>query len=456
MIHHLKAEFQATTRNLSVATKLSAAAGLAVLLCFSLVGALLSWRTQAVLTTETLETLADHASMSVDMLSTFNRQLDNEVQVIGASLEGYFSGEFVLDETHPVAVANTQVPGLLVGGRPILPGSPGLERFSQLTKALATIFVRRGDDLVRIATTVTNDSGQRPIGVALDRANPAHAALLSGRDYSGKVILFGRQVYAHYKPIRDVSGSVVGAFFVGLDFTDALAGLKTRVKAITVGTTGYIYAIDATPGPSAGTLAIHPKQEGQNILAAKDGDGREYIKEMLEKKHGVIHYPWLDIEAHDSTARMRVEAYVQFKEWNWVVAVGSYSEEFAGPARQVRNLIVVSSLCAALVLSWLLITLSRRMVRQPVERAVEVAQAIARGDLDGDIVVESKDEMGRLLAAMASMRERLRDFVDAQEQLARLHNVEGKVSARLGQAQFPGAYGLIAGGVNKLLDHHRK
>ena len=42
-------------------------------------------------------------------------------------------------------------------------------------------------------------------------------------------------------------GKVVGALFVGLDFSRELGELKARIKHIKVGETGYIYALDATP-----------------------------------------------------------------------------------------------------------------------------------------------------------------------------------------------------------------
>lgn len=51
-----------------------------------------------------------------------------------------------------------------------------------------------------------------------------------------------------------------------------------------IGDTGYFYALDAREGKNLGTLIIHPSKEGQIILDSKDSSGREFIKEILERK----------------------------------------------------------------------------------------------------------------------------------------------------------------------------
>jgi len=59
------------------------------------------------------------------------------------------------------------------------------------------------------------------------------------------------------------------------------------------------------------------------------------------------------------------------------------------------------------LLAWRII----RSVRRPIEGAIAVAERIARGDLSGQVRVESSDEVGRLLQAVALMQQRLRELV---------------------------------------------
>jgi methyl-accepting chemotaxis protein len=65
------------------------------------------------------------------------------------------------------------------------------------------------------------------------------------------------------------------------------------------------------------------------------------------------------------------------------------------------------SMFLALFIGWLL----ARMITRPVNQALEVAMAMAEGDLSRDVQVPGKDEIGRMLEAMSDMIVRLRDVV---------------------------------------------
>ena len=80
----------------------------------------------------------------------------------------------------------------------------------------ATLFVKNGDDFVRVATTLAkpNKTG-RAIGTVLD-TGPFLDALKSGKAYNGEVSLFSKPYIASYEPITDASGAVLGAYFVGV------------------------------------------------------------------------------------------------------------------------------------------------------------------------------------------------------------------------------------------------
>jgi hypothetical protein len=79
----------------------------------------------------------------------------------------------------------------------------------------ATIFVKSGDQFVRVATTVKKEDGTSAVGSALDANSPAIAKLNKGEAYSGDATVFGKTYDAGYEPIKDASGAVIGAYFVG-------------------------------------------------------------------------------------------------------------------------------------------------------------------------------------------------------------------------------------------------
>jgi hypothetical protein len=81
--------------------------------------------------------------------------------------------------------------------------------------AAATIFVKVGDQFVRVATTVMKpDKSGRAVGTTLDSA-PALDALKTGKAYNGEASVLDTPYIADYEPIIDSSGQTIGAFFVG-------------------------------------------------------------------------------------------------------------------------------------------------------------------------------------------------------------------------------------------------
>jgi hypothetical protein len=80
--------------------------------------------------------------------------------------------------------------------------------------ATATIFVKDGEEFVRVSTNVLTAEGKRGVGTQLAR-NPAHAALSKGTQFCGAVDVLGTAFDACYNPIKDAKGDVIGATYIG-------------------------------------------------------------------------------------------------------------------------------------------------------------------------------------------------------------------------------------------------
>jgi len=78
----------------------------------------------------------------------------------------------------------------------------------------ATLLVKSDGDFIRVATNVQNpDGGGRAIGTVL--AGPALDSIKAGKAFFGDVPILGTPYVADYEPIKDASGAVIGAYFVG-------------------------------------------------------------------------------------------------------------------------------------------------------------------------------------------------------------------------------------------------
>src|SRR5258706_6190315 len=79
----------------------------------------------------------------------------------------------------------------------------------------ATIFVKSGDEFVRVATNVKKDDGSRAIGTILDPKGKAIAAIAKGESYFGEAEILGKPYVTGYEPIRDARSNVIGVYYVG-------------------------------------------------------------------------------------------------------------------------------------------------------------------------------------------------------------------------------------------------
>ncbi len=79
----------------------------------------------------------------------------------------------------------------------------------------ATIFVRREDRLIRVATNVKRADGERAVGTPLNPKGLAVVALLRGEAHSGVVYVLSLPTAAVYEPLKSSTGEVVGALYAG-------------------------------------------------------------------------------------------------------------------------------------------------------------------------------------------------------------------------------------------------
>ena len=90
----------------------------------------------------------------------------------------------------------------------------------------ATLFVKAGDEYVRVTTNVKKDDGSRAIGTILDPSGPAIEKIKKGEAYYGEATILGKPYLTGYEPIRDASDNVIGIYYVGYAFELGVAPLR--------------------------------------------------------------------------------------------------------------------------------------------------------------------------------------------------------------------------------------
>ena len=113
------------------------------------------------------------------------------------------------------AVAGKTLPALYFGSTRMNNNFALVDEVQKEANGTATIFVKSGDEFVRVATNVRKDDGSRAVGTILDPKGRAIAAIAKGESYFGEADILGKAYVAGYDPIRDASGNVIGIYYVG-------------------------------------------------------------------------------------------------------------------------------------------------------------------------------------------------------------------------------------------------
>jgi two-component system, NtrC family, sensor kinase len=201
----------------------------------------------------------------------------------------------------------------------------------------------------------------------------------------------------------------------------SFADLREKIKSKHVGKTGYIYCMDGK-----GTLMIHPNSEGKNIIDATDNDGFHFIREMCQRKSGWIRYPWKNV--NDKAPRLKIVRYEYFQPWDWIVAVGSYEDEFYQEANEIKGRIMESMVVLTVMVCLIgaaLVFLASKVLTDPINHMIEVIRRVKRGRLEERMEVESGDELGELASVFNRMTQIIKDNKEMEANLAQ----QGKMAS---------------------------
>jgi len=201
----------------------------------------------------------------------------------------------------------------------------------------------------------------------------------------------------------------------------AFAELKARINAKRVGQTGYIYCMDRK-----GNLMIHPEAEGQNIYDSRDSNGVPFIEQMCEQREGWIRYPWQN--PGEDKPRSKIVRYLHYQPWDWIVAVGSYEDEFYRETNLIKGRILGSlGLISIIVasLSILMVFLAAKVLSDPIRHMTSVIRDIKRGRFHRQMEITSRDELGELALTFNRMTSHLQRNRELEANLAQ----QGKMAS---------------------------
>jgi hypothetical protein len=113
------------------------------------------------------------------------------------------------------SVAGQQVPAFYFGGTKMNNNFELVDDVVAKMGGTATVFVKHGEDFVRVATNVKKDDGSRAVGTILDPKGKVIVNIRNNEPYYGEVAILGKSYITGYEPIRDAANKVIGIYYVG-------------------------------------------------------------------------------------------------------------------------------------------------------------------------------------------------------------------------------------------------
>ncbi|OYU03857.1 MAG: methyl-accepting chemotaxis protein [Pseudomonas sp. PGPPP1] len=364
------------------------------------------------------EHLASEARLLADQLNTFHSTLRESTQRLSGLFEKRFGAGLSVRADQPVTVAGVQTPSLYLGSDVLNNDFDEVDEFKDNSGGVATVFVRNGEDFIRVSTSLTKQDGSRAIGTALDHQHPAYQRLLGGQGYVGRAVLFERSYMTQYTPVRDAAGKVIAVLFVGFDYTDAQNAQFDNLKRFRIGKTGSLALLDEQKHwlvPPAGVQALDPAIPLMLDLAKTPGKGR-FWSDKNEDFYSVS---------------------VPFEGGPWSVVASMPKSEIREVTWAVGIRLVIGSVLAMLFAVGAAVWLLRSKL-QPLSDLVRQAEALGAGDLSVRLNVSSHDEIGQLARSFNQMGEALSTMVSHIRKAAEEVNSRAKALSGLSGGAYEG------------------
>ena len=338
---------------------------------------------------QSVGTTAQAVAQSLDAADNTNREM---VRATMRGFQRYFEATMQLDES----AGELRSYGALVNG-----DYGSVDKFAQETGGVASVYARKGDDFVRITTSVKNAQGERELDTPLARTDPAYAAVLKGEPFTGLVMVQGKPYMGHYLPVKDASGKIVALLFIGNDVSIFHTMLQKQVEQTRFFEHGGVYVINPGVSLEQARFVYHPAARGRGVLEAFP-QAKPFLESLAAAEDGFVRHAAsvLYADADDPWALMRKTQ----GGW-WVVAEVPDAEAMAGQRHITWAVWGLMALAVALLGVGLLVML-RRGVSQPLTELTQAITLVAHGDLTQSFRTTRRDEIGALVQEVEGMRQR--------------------------------------------------
>ncbi len=158
-----------------------------------------------------------------------------------------------------------QIPGLYFGDRRMGVSYFLVDQVVETMGGTATLFVKNGEQFVRVSTNVRKSDGSRAVGTILDPNGEAIQQIREGKPFYGMVNILGRPYLTGYEPVFSANNEIVGVYYVGYAL-DTLLSIEQAINNHELYQNGFFALIDPNKEVIFQTQGLEEKHGAQNIL----------------------------------------------------------------------------------------------------------------------------------------------------------------------------------------------
>ena len=355
-------------------------AALVALIVLTLVGvtAWFTFNAAAERTERTVSTQAEGLKQTMEIAYKLSEESATKLAEL---FEMQFKGDLIVEPNQMIAIT-PEVDGPMVTlDSGFITGNFGVvDNFTQMTGGVATVFVRTGDDFLRISTSLKKENGDRAVGTKLDRNHPSYAKVIKGETYIGEATLFGKRYMSKYLPIKSSDGQHDLILFIGFDMTDLFADVQNAVLGTRIGESGVPYVLYTT-GSNSGKVMIHPTLKGEQFkeMAASQPDLQKLLDNVTQNDSGVQEVSWTNTVT--GTERKEFVAFSKVPQWGGAVVVApALTSEMFSTIYSMTTLMVVMGVVATVIIALALFAITTHLTSS-TKGLTTLALKLGNGDM---------------------------------------------------------------------------
>jgi methyl-accepting chemotaxis protein len=163
-------------------------------------------------------------------------------------------------------------------------------------------------------------------------------------------------------------------------------------------------------------MVMHPFKphlDGKDLSKNKDREGvylfNEFVKVVKKNGSGYVNYHWQWKDIKDKVVP-KLSYVEEFKPWKWIIGTGIYIEDVKAEISAVKDLLFYVFL-TVIIVSIISLYIFSHKISQKVYIVEKNLNKICEGDLNINLVSNSKDEFGKMITTFDHFSKELRGII---------------------------------------------